>query len=62
MIFTYENKGLEKHAKLVTAPCFVHRVDAKATVFREGTPFSLSSVHNGAGAAIKTKRKMSILI
>ncbi len=31
--FHERKQGLEKHAKLVTAPCFVHRVDAKATVF-----------------------------
>jgi hypothetical protein len=35
-------------------PCFVHRVDAKATVFREGTLFPLTSVHNGT--AIKRKK------
>ncbi len=42
------------------APCFVHRVDAKAPVFREGTLFPLSSVHNGTLLKYK-KYEYSIL-
>jgi len=57
-------RGLEKHAEQVTAqraafalvPCFVHRVDAKAPLFSEGTLFLNSSVSNGIAVETKERR------